>query len=101
MSRIGFVAFYNKSKQQTKKHRDMNELEEYRKKVDEALEKEKEAFDKLNDVRNENRDYVEEVLLPNNGHLSPEQKQKEQELVEKLREARKELNDAIEELEKL
>lgn len=79
----------------------MEEIEEYKKKVDEALEKEKEAFDKFNDVRNENREYVEEVLLPNNGYLTPEQKQKEQELVEKLREARKELDEAIDELEKL
>lgn len=79
----------------------MEEIEEYKKKVNEALEKEKEAFDKFNDVRNENREYVEEVLLPHNGHLTPEQKQKEQELVEKLREARKELDEAIDELEKL
>lgn len=79
----------------------MRELEEYKKKVDEALDKEKEAFDKFNDVRIENREYVEDVLLPNNGSLTPEQKQKEQELVEKLREARKELDKAIEELEKL
>lgn len=79
----------------------MEEIEEYKKKVDEALEKEKEAFDKFNDVRYENREYVEEVLLPNNGYLTPEQKQKEQELVEKLREARKELDEAIDELEKL
>lgn len=81
--------------------KDMEELEEYKKKVDEALEKEKEAFDRFIDVRNENREYVEEVLLPNNGHLTPEQKQKEQELVEKLREARTELDEAIDELEKL
>lgn len=79
----------------------MRELEEYKKKVDEALDKEKEAFDKFNDLRIENREYVEDVLLPNNGSLTPEQKQKEQELVEKLREARKELDKAIEELEKL
>ena len=55
----------------------MRELEEYKKKVDEALDKEKEAFDKFNDVRIENREYVEDVLLPNNGSLTPEQKQKE------------------------
>lgn len=81
--------------------KDMEKLEEYKKKVDEALVKEKNAFDKFNDVRNENREYVEEVLLPHNGHLTPEQKQKEQELVEKLREARKELDETINELEKL
>lgn len=79
----------------------MEEIEEYKKKVNEALEKEKNAFDRFIDVRNENREYVEEVLLPQNGHLTPEQKQKEQELVEKLREARKELDEAIDELEKL
>lgn len=79
----------------------MKELEEFRKKVDEAIEKEKEAFDKFNDVCKENEEYVEKVLIPNNGRLTPEQKQKEQELVEKVREARKELDDAIDERQKL
>ena len=79
----------------------MKELEEYRKKVDEAIKKEKEAFDKFNDVCNENEEYVEKVLIPNNGHLTPEQKQKEQDLVEKVRQARKDLDDAIDERQKL
>lgn len=79
----------------------MKELDEYKKKVDDAIEKEKEAFGKFNDVRNGNQEYVEKVLLPNNGELTPDQKQKEQELVEELREARKALDDAIDEREKL
>lgn len=79
----------------------MKELEEFRKKVDEAIEKEREAFDNFNDVCKENEEYVEKVLIPNNWRLTPEQKQKEQELVEKVREARKELDDAIDERQKL
>lgn len=79
----------------------MKDLEDYKKKAEEAIEKEKEAHAKYSEVFDENTDYVENVLKPNNGHLSPEQKQKEQELVEKMREAGGEWSDAIEERKKL
>lgn len=71
----------------------MKDLEDIKKRAEEAIEKEKEAYARYSDVYDENTDYVENVLKPNNGNLTPEQKQKEQELVEKMREAREELDD--------
>lgn len=73
----------------------MEELEEYKKKVNEAIEKVTEAHGKFNKVYTENHEFESNVISPNKGKLTPEQKQKEQGLVKKLHEARKELDEAI------
>lgn len=79
----------------------MKELEDNKKKVDEAIAKAVEAHDKVNEVFNENQEYEHTVLHPHNGKLTPEEKQREQDLLDKLRDAIADEGQAIDELKKL
>lgn len=79
----------------------MNEFEEYKNKVNEAIKKVQKAHDSFKDVYRENQEFEKAVILPNKGRLSDEQKQLEKELLARLRDAIDEEEQAINELSNL